>query len=179
MHDEHVLWRLWLTFVSISLISVGGAPAVLPEMHRQVVNVMGWMDDATFANLFAVAQAAPGPNMLVSSLIGWQVKGLVGLLVATAGMIVPPAILAFVAGRILNRLSDLSWVSLAKEGLVPIAIGFFMAGGFVMARAADRNWLMGGITTASALIVFLTDVNPFWALFGGAAACVLRLWIGG
>jgi chromate transporter len=177
MTDEHLLWRIAITFASLSLVAVGGAPAVVPEMHRQVVTVLGWMDDATFANLFAVAQAAPGPNMLVSSLIGWHVSRLAGLGVATAGMILPPALLAFATGRILNHLGDVSWIGVAKEGLVPIAIGFFMAGGFVMARAADHNWMMAAITAGSTLFVFLTNKNPFWALAAGAALCMVRLWL--
>jgi chromate transporter len=176
MKDEHLLWRIAATFASLSLVSVGGLPAVLPEMHRQIVNVLGWMDDTTFTSLFAIAQAAPGPNMLVSSLIGWKVSGFAGMGIATAAVILPPAVLALVVGRILKDLGDAPWIGLAKEGLTPVAIGFFLAGGFVMSRAANHNWTAEAITAASALFVFLTDQNPFWALAGAAA---LRLALGG
>ena len=82
----HLLGQIAITFATLSLLAVGGANAVVPDMHRQVVETLGWMDNATFANLFAIAQAAPGPNVLVVSLIGWHVAGFAGLLVATVGV---------------------------------------------------------------------------------------------
>ena len=78
-----LLLQLALTFAPLSLVAVGGAAAVLPDIHRQVVEARGWMSDGAFLDLFAVAQAAPGPNVMVVSLIGWQVAGVPGFLVAT------------------------------------------------------------------------------------------------
>ena len=79
----------WLgaLYAQLSLLAVGGVVTVLPEMQRAVVEVRGWMAPAEFAALFALAQAAPGPNMMVATLVGWRVAGLPGALVATLGMI--------------------------------------------------------------------------------------------
>lgn len=76
-------------FALLSVVSIGGANAVLPEIRRQVVVVQGWMSDAAFANLFAISHAAPGPNIIMASLIGWQLAGLAGLLVATLAIMIP------------------------------------------------------------------------------------------
>ena len=127
------------TFASLSLVAIGGANAVIPDIHRQVVEVQGWMNDAAFANLFAIAQAAPGPNVLVVSLIGWHVAGLAGLAVATVAMILPASLLAFAAGRLLARFARASWVRHVQTGLVPIAVGLILASGVVMGRAADHG----------------------------------------
>jgi chromate transporter len=98
-----ILIQIARVFAVLSLISIGGANAVLPEIRRQVVDVQGWMNDATFANLFAISNAAPGPNIILVSLIGWQLAGLTGLLVATLAIMIPSCSLAFLAGRAVNR----------------------------------------------------------------------------
>ena len=173
-----LLRQIAVTFASLSLVSIGGANAVLPEIHRQVVDVLGWMDDATFANLFAISQAAPGPNVLLVSLIGWHMAGLSGLLVATLAILLPSSVLAFAAGRIVARWSEKSWVRLAKSGLVPIALGLILASGLVTARAANRNALAYAISGGTALFVLLSRRNPLWALGAGTlvsvAGAVLR-----
>ncbi|MGA2961254.1 MAG: chromate transporter [Candidatus Korobacteraceae bacterium] len=175
---NHVLWQIALTFASLSLVAMGGANAVVPEIHRQVVGAHGWMNDATFAQLFAIAQAAPGPNILLVSLIGWRVAGMTGLAVATLAMIVPSSVLAFTVGRLVNRLADAPWISLTKAGLVPVAVGLIMAGGMVMARAAVHNLFSLGITIGAAIFVLFSGRNPLWALAGGTIISLLGLWLG-
>jgi chromate transport protein ChrA len=63
-----VLMELARTFAMLSLVSIGGINVLLPEIRRQVVDVHGWMTDAAFAHTFAIASAAPGPNVIVVSL---------------------------------------------------------------------------------------------------------------
>src|SRR5439155_1571647 len=77
-----ILLELGLYFAVLSLLSFGGMSLVLPEMQRYMVDVKGWMSATEFMQLFAVAQAAPGPNVLMSSLVGWKVAGFAGSLVA-------------------------------------------------------------------------------------------------
>ncbi len=84
-----VLGALGVQFAILSLFAVGGAMAVVPEMHRQVVEVYGWLNDREFTDLFAIAQAAPGPNIIVVTLIGFQAAGIPGALVANAAMCAP------------------------------------------------------------------------------------------
>ena len=173
-----LLWQIALTFASLSLVAVGGATAVMPDIHRQVVETLGWMNDPTFANLFAIAQAAPGPNVMMVSLIGWHVAGAAGLVVATAAMVVPAGLLAFGAGRLLHRLAGHPWVGTVKAGLVPIAIGLVLASGAVLAGAAHHGLLTLVVTLAAAIFVVFSERNPLWALAGGAAISLLAWWAG-
>ena len=83
---NEVLQQLATTFAWLSLLQFGGTTAVVPEMHRQIVDVLGLMSATTFTNLFALAQLAPGPNVMIVSLIGWQAAGFAGLVVATLAM---------------------------------------------------------------------------------------------
>lgn len=164
------LRALATTFAALSLVSIGGPTATLPEIHRQVVSVLGWMDDQTFAHLFAISQIAPGPNILVVSLIGWHVAGFAGLMVATLASLAPSSLLAFGAGRVIARWDESAWVRIAKAGLVPVALGLILASGVVAARANDRTVMTWAITGAVAVGFLFTKRNPLWLLAAGALA---------
>ena len=173
-----VLWQIAITFASLSLVAMGGANAVVPEIHRQVVGAHGWMNDATFAQLFAIAQAAPGPNILMVSLIGWRVAGIPGFAVATMAMIVPSSLLAFAVGRLIRRFTDAPWISIIKAALVPIAVGLILAGGVVVTRAAVHNLWSLAIAAGAAIFVLFSNRNPLWALASGTIISVIGVWIG-
>ena len=135
-----ILVQIARVFAVLSLVSIGGANAVLPEIRRQVVDVQGWMNDAAFANLFAISHAAPGPNIIMVSLIGWQLAGIAGLLVATLAIMIPSCSLAFIASRAVTRWSDRRWLQLGKEGVVPVALGLIVASGVSMMRTSGCWW---------------------------------------
>jgi chromate transporter len=126
-----LLVQLARVFSMLSLVSIGGANATLPEIRRQVVEVRGWMTNAAFADVFAISHAAPGPNIIMVSLIGWQLAGLAGLLVTTLAIMVPSCTLAFVISRGLTRWADHHWIALLKAALVPVALG--------LCRSRDRR----------------------------------------
>ena len=162
-----VLQQLAGTFAWLSLLQFGGTNTVVPEMHRQAVDIYHWMGSQTFANLFALAQLAPGPNVMIVSLVGWQVAGIAGLAVATAAMTVPPCLLAFAMSRFMRRAGQSRWLVIVKDGLVPVAIGMIMASGAVMVQASAPNSLGIVLTIGTMAFVAFTDFNLLWAL--GAA----------
>ncbi|MBP0464476.1 chromate transporter [Roseomonas sp. PWR1] len=163
-----VFWQLVWGFGAISLVSVGGGIAVLPEMHRLVVEVHGWMSDADFARRFALAQAAPGPNVLVVGLFGWHVGGIGGMLTAVLAMTLPTSVMAFGFSRLRTRLSGRFWLRVVERGLVPIAVGLIAASGLILAQGTSTGWLPVLLTAASAVFVWRTDFSPLWVLGAGA-----------
>jgi chromate transporter len=167
-----MLVHLGVLITLLSLLAFGGANAIVPELHRQVVDVMGAMSDADFTNLFALAQTAPGPNVLILPLVGWRLAGAAGLAVATAATVVPTSAVALVTGRILSRAGDNRFLKALRVGLVPLAIGLILASGFVLARAADRDALSIAITVLGALALVLSRINPIWLMAAAAAAGV-------
>lgn len=168
-----VLWKLAIDFSLLSLLAIGGANAIVPEMHRQLVEVSHWMSDAEFANLFAVGQVAPGPNIMVLSLVGWRMAGLEGLIVATLAALGPTCLLAWIVGRFVQRHGRSAWFDSIKRGLAPVAIGLILASGLVMARAADHDALTLLATCATVGVVVFSRINPLFALGGfGLAAGV-------
>ena len=166
------LAHLAATFSLLSLGAVGGANATLPELHRQMVAVSHYMDDETFASLVALAQAAPGPNVIIMSLMGWHIAGAAGLAVATLGMIAPSSALAFATERAFRRFSASRAIAVLKQALAPIAVGLLCASGLVLARAADSAGLTIALTLGMTLLSGLTRINP---LYGIAASALLAL----
>jgi chromate transporter len=173
MIDVNVLLQLAKTFASLSLVAIGGANAVFPALRQAIVENMAWMDDGTFLQLFAIAQITPGPNVVVVSLLGWQIAGLPGLLVATLSMVLPAAILAFAVGRIANQVAGSAGFKLAQKALVPLAIGLLIAGGLDLAIAAPGGWFISVLVAVSALSVIYTKANPIWGMAASTIAALV------
>lgn len=173
-----LLLGLATTFGSLSLVAIGGANAVVPEIEHQVVGVHGWLSAQRFAELFAIAQAAPGPNVMVASLVGWRVAGWPGLVVATIAICGPSCALAYLVERFQSRLvaggrGRGAWLGSVRRALAPIAVGLMLATGLVVARSADHSWAAVAVTCGVALGVFLTRLNPLWLLGAGVVVGLL------
>ena len=167
MRDEG-LTALATHFAVLSLLAIGGVNSVVPEMHRHAVEVAGWMNERQFAEMFALAQVAPGPNVMVVTLVGYHVGGLAGALVATAAMCGPCSVLTYFAARTWERFHDAQWRVIVQAGLVPISTGLIAASALVIARAADHTWAAVALTAATAAAGYFTRFNPLW-LFALAA----------
>jgi len=154
---------LW-TFGLMSLLAVGGANATIPEMHRVAVEVNHWLTDAQFADMFAIAQFSPGPNVLIVTLIGYQVAGLAGAAAATFAMCGPAGLLAYFVANFFHRSSRSFWPSLIQASFVPVSIGLMAAGGYVLAVTVDTSLAATVATFAAALAAVATRVNPLWPL---------------
>jgi chromate transporter len=165
--DPNPIWTLAWTFGLMSLFAVGGANAAIPEMHRIAVDVRHWMTDTQFADVFAISQMSPGPNVLIVTLIGYSVAGVTGALVATLAMCGPTAVLAYYVSRLLTRSSQSRWPAMIQMALVPLSIGLMGASGLILAQTSDRTWIAALVTALSAVLAFATRLNPFWLLLAG------------
>lgn len=178
MSDDTHLWGLWWAFVMAAFFSIGGASALIPEFHRHIVDLNGWMSDENFARSVALAQIAPGPNMLIVSLIGWNVAGLPGLLVSTLAIVGPPGVLAWTVGRGLHRLHGKAWLKAVKEAFGPIVVGLMLASGLVTSRAADHDVIGFGLTLAAGAYITYIKRNPLWVIAFGAIVGILAYRLG-
>ena len=169
MKAADTLLALFVQFALLSLLAFGGANAVAPEMHRQAVDVHHWMTGAQFTALFAIAQAAPGPNFMISTLVGWKAAGLPGALVATLAMCVPSCLLTFWVVKVWDRSAEARWRVLAVATLAPMTVGLVTATAWLLIRGADRNWRLALVTVTVALIAYRSRLNPLWLLAAAAA----------
>jgi chromate transporter len=165
--DSNPVAALGLTFATMSLFAVGGANSAIPEMHRVAVDVNHWLTDKQFTDVYAIAQLSPGPNVLIVTLIGYSVAGLLGALVATVAMCVPTAVLALIVSRFLTRASQARWPGIVQAALVPLSIGLMGASGFILARTSDRTVVAVLVTVGAAVLASLTKLNPLWMLVAG------------
>jgi chromate transporter len=172
MKEADTLLLLAGYFALMSLLAVGGGNAAVPDMHRVAVDVMHWMSDREFADMFAIAQVTPGPNALIVTLIGYHVAGVAGALVATAAMCGPACVLAFFLGRIWQRFKAARWRAVVQAGVTPVSIGLIGATAVVVTRVAAQDWTTAAITLVSAAVTYRLRLNPLYVF---AAAALIGL----
>jgi chromate transporter len=170
--DSGTLLTLAANFALMSLFAVGGANAALPEMHRLAVEVMGWMTDQQFANMYAIAQVTPGPNVILVTLIGYHVAGLAGALVTTLAMCGPTCIFAFFVGALWERFKHARWREIIQAGVVPVSLGLIAASALVIVRIAAQHRVPVAITVVTFVVTYKLRLNPLWIF---AAAALLGL----
>jgi len=178
----HLAWADWLQlflhFVSLSLLAVGGAITTAPDMHRFLVDQQGWLSDGQFNASIAIAQAAPGPNVLFVALIGWNVglnaggllPALFGVLVSMLGIMLPSSSLTYFASRWSHANRELRSVRAFKQGMAPIVIALLIATGWILASAHGepaRDWPLWLTTVVTTLIVWRTRLHLLWLLAAG------------
>lgn len=165
-----IVVELFLEFALLSFVAFGGATALLPEMHRVVVEQHQWMNDTTFTHLYAIAQAAPGPNVLVVTLIGWEVAGLAGAISATLAMCLPMSVVIYLLIDRWHGFAGKRWQQAVSLGVAPLAVGLVFSGASLIAAAAGFGW--GGwlfVGAAAAANLLSRSLHPLWLIAAGAA----------
>ncbi len=183
--DLHSAFGLadWLAlfghYLTLSLMSIGGAITAAPEMHRYLVEQQHWLSDSQFAASVALAQAAPGPNVLFVALMGWNVginaggilTALLGAFVSMVGILLPSTTLVHLAAGWGHRNRALRSVRAFKLGMAPIVVALLMATGWIIASAHGdlaADWPLWLVTAVMALIIWRTKLHLLWLLGAGA-----------
>jgi chromate transporter len=178
-------WALLAQFLSLSLLAVGGAITTAPDMHRYLVTQQHWLSEAQFSSSIALAQAAPGPNVLFIALFGWQVglnaaassglpswaSALLGVTLAMVGTLLPSTILTFSVARWGHRNRERRLVRAFKQGMAPLVIGILLATGVILATSqgtSPDHWPLWLLTAVTALLVWRTRIHLLWLLGAGA-----------
>jgi chromate transporter len=168
--DRADLAALGLHFALLSLMAIGGVSSILPDMQRYVVEANHWLSDRQFSDAYALGQAAPGPNMMFVTLLGWQLSGWSGAIVATLAMILPPIMLTLGITRLHANNPDAPLGRAIRGGLGPIAIGLTLSSGWILARSSDHSWPAAALTLLTVALVMRSRLNPVWLILAGAVA---------
>jgi chromate transporter len=166
---------LAVVFGQLSLLAFGGANSILPEMQRLIVDSHHWLSAQEFAAMFALAQAAPGPNMMVVSLIGWRVAGFSGALVATAAIALPASALTYLVSGAWHRFRDAPWRRALQAGLRPVTVGLVMASAALLIRSTTIDWGTAAVTLVGTVVFLTTRLHPLLVLAVAAALGALGL----
>lgn len=170
-----IVASLFFEFMLLSFVAFGGATALLPEMHRVVVEHHQWLDDTTFTHLYAIAQAAPGPNVLVVTLIGWKVAGLAGALAATVAMCLPMSVLIYLLIDRWESFAGRRWQKAISLGVAPLAVGLVFSGATLIAQAAGLGLAAWALLLLTVVVNLKTRTHPLWLIGLGALLGLLEL----
>jgi chromate transporter len=171
---------LFAHFLVLSLLSVGGAITTVPDMHRYVVGEHHWLTDAQFTASIAIAQAAPGPNVLFVAVLGWNVAGPLGMLATMTGILVPSTALSLWATRWGSQRRETRGVRAFTAGLTPLTLGLLLATGWVLAepylRDPAHRWGALGLIAITVLAMLRTRISPMWLVALGTTVGALG-WV--
>ena len=170
--------QLALTFALLSILAVGGGTAVLPEMQTLLAHQFG-IDHTQFVHIYSMGQVAPGPNMLMVLVIGFQVAGLVGAGVVLLSFFLPSSILCFYVGRVWNRFGDSPWRRSIQNALEPISIGLMASGVYAVAKASIVSPITLALALVTLYLILRTKINPVFVILGsGMIGAILIKYLG-
>ena len=174
---------LFVHFLMLSLLSIGGAISTTPEMHRFLVEDMRWLDDQAFSQSIALAQAAPGPNLLFVPILGYRVGGALGATLATLGMLLPSSVLSLTATRWAARHREHRWVKAFQWGMAPVTLGLMVSTCWVLSRpcwqAAQQQHHVWPLLVffGAALWSLARTRTPAWAWMAAAGLMGALGWL--
>lgn len=169
MNELKLLGTIAAVFGFLSIQAVGGGPAVLPEMQRQVVDTLH-LSSAQFVEAYGLGQLVPGPNMLLVVVLGYRVAGWIGALVALFAFFIPMSIIVVLVGRWITHIKPSPWKFAVRDGLAPVTIGLMASGAYAMGRAATTTVPTIIIALVVMGLMLATKINPIWLVLVAAVA---------
>jgi len=173
--NAHAVWSwdpaTWLTlfghFLALSLMSIGGAITLVPEMHRRLVVEDHMLSHDHFTAAVALAQAAPGPNVLFVALMGWYGGGAVGAVVSMLGIMLPSATLTLMVSRWVATRKEHLMVRAFQSGMTPVTVGLLLATGWVLTPPVEQTRALV-LSVVVAVLVWRTRLSLIWLVAAGA-----------
>lgn len=175
-------WSLLLLLIAVitplSFVTVGGGASIVAELEHQSVTVHHWLTPGQFLDLFAISRAAPGPSSLLVTLIGFQVAGIIGAIVASLAIFVPTSLILYVLARVWRHYRDASWQRAIERGLAPVAAGLILAGIYSILQIAEGGIMAWVVAIAAFAAMRWFRANPLvlMALGGAIFALVGMYW---
>jgi chromate transporter len=157
----HLAW----TFALLSILAVGGGTAVLPEMQTILAHQFG-IDHTQFVHIYSIGQLAPGPNMLMVLVIGYQIAGLLGAGVVLLSFFLPSSLMCFYMGRLWNRFGESPWRRSIQNALEPISIGLMSSGVYAVAKASIVSSITLVLALVTLYLILRTKINPVLVILG-------------
>jgi chromate transporter len=173
--DRLDLGALFLHLLALWFVAIGGPSTILPEIHRYVVEVQQVMTSAQFAEIYTLAQVAPGPNVMYVTLMGWHLAGWAGAAATTIPLLVPATTLTLLAGHLNERYPNAPIARAIRRGLTPITIGLMFASATILIRAVNHDWRGYLLTLLTVAVALRKSWNPLWLLGAGALAGILEV----
>ncbi len=163
-----ILLNFLRIFAPLSFLTIGGGQSIIPEIHRQAVEVQAWISQQEFLDLFALSRLTPGPKTLLVTLVGWKTAGWAGAIVASIAIFLPSALLIYILATLWKRYEGTRLILAIEAGLIPVAAGMILSASATILQAAEGGWWAWGIALLSTITLLRTRISPFLLLgFGG------------
>jgi len=166
----HLAW----TFALLSVLAVGGGTAVLPEMQTILAHQFG-IDHTQFVHIYSIGQLAPGPNMLMVLVIGYQIAGIIGAGVVLLSFFLPSSLMCFYMGRLWNRFGESPWRRSIQNALEPISIGLMSSGVYAVAKASVVSSITLVLALVTLYLILRTKINPVLVILGSGGLGALLM----
>ena len=168
-----ILLSLFLKLSAFSLVAFGGVNALLPVLFNLAVNQERWIDVQTFSDYFAIAQAAPGPNFMTVTLIGWHIHGVIGALLATFAIAWPSSILIYFLQRLILGMKNPLNKKTIQYAAAALAIGLVLASAWEISLQIHQSLMAYILTIGTIAITFFTRWHPLYLIAIGGTLGVL------
>lgn len=168
-----VLWQLLRVFAPLSLLTIGGGQSIIADIQQQTVSSHQWLSQEQFLDDFAISKASPGPNIMMVPLIGWQVAGLAGAVVAALGIFLPSTLLFYLVAHAWRMQAFDRWRDRLARGLAPVSVGLVLAGTWSIMVTNGGGWLGWLVMGGALLVLSFTRVHPLLLLGSGGAIFLL------
>ena len=157
--------ELFLKFAWIGIQSFGGGSSTFILIHQSAIQNR-WMSEEEFVHVWAMVQVSPGINLLkLTTMIGYQTCGWIGILAAMSGLLLPSATVTVLMTAGFTTLRNLTWIQSMLNGILPATIGLSLAMGVQMAQPQlTRAYKEGMLRLVAHLVILLGAAF----LFGGA-----------
>ena len=166
-------WRNLLAvigdFLSLSLFSLGGGNTLLSEYHLLAVDKYCWLTSRQFADIYAIAEAAPGPSSMIVGLLGMGAAvregplwGVLSGVAAEAAILLPSTLVMVTASLGWNRLRNSPWRVAFERGMGPITLGILFAVGLKILRISDHDTPAYAVSAVVCLLMLRTRISPLW-----------------
>lgn len=133
--EKHSLINIFAIFFKLGLFSFGGGYAMVLMIQREVVDKHKWVTSEEFMDMLSVAQSAPGPFIINTSImVGHRLRGLSGATFAAIGALLPAFVVMSIIATMFTQFSDNEIVQRIFKGVRPAAVALILAAVVVLAK---------------------------------------------
>lgn len=165
------LLTMFGSFFKIGLFTFGGGYAMVPIIQREVIDRRGWVEREEFIELLTLAQSAPGPIALNTSVfVGYKMRGYAGALAALLGVVVPAFTVILIVAIYFAQFRENVYVNAAFKGMRPAVVALIVSPIVSLSRGMGA-WKYA-LAAAVAVFVWWSGVSPIWLIIVAAAVGV-------
>lgn len=164
-------YKLFKTFFKIGIFTLGGGYAMIPLIHKEIVERHKWLSEEDMLDVIAIAQSCPGVFAInVSTFVGYKLTKVKGAVSAAIGAALPSFVIILLIAMFFRCFQDNPLVEAMFRGIRPAVVALIAVPTFNMAKSARISWFNCWIPIACALAIWAMGVSPIWIIIIAALA---------